>query len=79
MASHFIFPGHTVGQAISMHPLIEKISFTGSGITGRKVLKASAESNLKNVSLELGGKSPTIIFDDADIDQAVKWSANGIL
>lgn len=70
--------GHTVGQAISEHPLIEKVSFTGSGVTGRKVLKASADSNLKNVTLELGGKSPTIVFDDADLDQAVKWSAHGI-
>lgn len=48
-------------------------------MTGRKVLRASADSNLKNVTLELGGKSPTIIFDDADLDQAVKWSAHGIL
>ena len=67
-----------MGDAISRHPLIEKISFTGSTITGRKVLKASAESNLKNVTLELGGKSPTIIFDDADLDQAVKWASHGI-
>jgi len=43
------------------------------------VLKASAESNLKVVTLELGGKSPTIVFDDADIDQALKWAAHGIL
>ena len=46
---------------------------------GRKILKASAESNLKDVTLELGGKSPTIIFDDADMDQAVKWAAQGVL
>ena len=48
-------------------------------MVGRKVLKASAESNLKDVTLELGGKSPTIIFEDADLDQAVKWAARGIL
>ena len=42
-------------------------------------MKAAAASNLKNVTLELGGKSPTIIFDDADIDQAIKWAAHGIL
>lgn len=71
--------GHTVGQAISEHPLIEKVAFTGSTLTGRKILRASAESNLKVVTLELGGKSPTIIFDDADIDQAVKWASHGIL
>jgi len=70
--------GHTVGQAMSDHPLIGKLSFTGSGVTGRKVLKSSADSNLKSVTMELGGKSPTIIFNDADVDQAVKWSAHGI-
>jgi len=59
--------------------LIRKIAFTGSTLTGRKILEASAKSNLKVVSLELGGKSPNIIFDDADIEQAVKWSASGIL
>ena len=75
----FFRAGHTVGQAIGEHPLIEKISFTGSTLTGRKILKASAESNLKDVTLELGGKSPTVIFDDADLDQAIKWASNGIL
>jgi aldehyde dehydrogenase (NAD+) len=77
--SHSKHTGHTVGQAISEHPLIEKVSFTGSGVTGRKIMKASADSNLKDVTLELGGKSPTIVFDDADLDQAVKWSADGML
>ncbi|KAG6863951.1 hypothetical protein C0991_001716 [Blastosporella zonata] len=70
--------GPVVGQAISEHPLIEKVAFTGSTLVGRKVLKASAESNLKVVTLELGGKSPNIIFDDADLDQAVKWASHGI-
>lgn len=68
-----------MGQAISEHPLIEKVAFTGSTLTGRKILRASAETNLKVVTLELGGKSPTIIFDDADIEQVVKWAAHGIL
>ena len=68
-----------MGEAISHHPLIEKVAFTGSTIVGRKILKASSESNLKVVTLELGGKSPTIIFDDADIEQAVKWASHGIL
>jgi aldehyde dehydrogenase (NAD+) len=67
-----------VGEAISHHPLIEKVAFTGSILTGRKILKGSAESNLKVVTLELGGKSPSIIFEDADLDQAVKWAAHGI-
>ncbi|KIM37663.1 hypothetical protein M413DRAFT_76887 [Hebeloma cylindrosporum] len=70
--------GHTVGQAITEHPLIEKVAFTGSTLVGRKVLKASAESNLKVVTLELGGKSPTVIFDDAALDQTVNWAAFGI-
>ncbi|KAK7051661.1 hypothetical protein VNI00_004640 [Paramarasmius palmivorus] len=70
--------GHTVGQALSSHPQIRKIAFTGSTLTGRKILEASAKSNLKVVSLELGGKSPVVVFDDADIEQAVKWTASGI-
>ncbi|KAG6901632.1 hypothetical protein C0995_009800 [Termitomyces sp. Mi166 len=70
--------GPTVGEAISAHPLIEKVAFTGSTLVGRKILKASSESNLKVVTLELGGKSPTIIFDDADLEQAIKWAAHGI-
>ena len=71
--------GPTVGAAIAEHMHIEKVAFTGSTLVGRSVMKAAAASNLKNVTLELGGKSPTIIFDDADIDQAVKWAAHGIL
>ncbi|KXN92883.1 Aldehyde dehydrogenase [Leucoagaricus sp. SymC.cos] len=59
--------GHTVGSALSTHPNIDKITFTGSTLTGRKILKAAAESNLKDVTLELGGKSPTIVFDDVVI------------
>jgi aldehyde dehydrogenase (NAD+) len=70
--------GHTVGQAISEHLLIQKIAFTGSVSVGRKIMAAAAASNLKDVTLELGGKSPNIIFDDADLDQAVKWTAHGI-
>ncbi|KAG6837020.1 hypothetical protein H0H93_016227 [Arthromyces matolae] len=70
--------GPVVGQAISEHPLIDKVAFTGSTLVGRKVLKASSESNLKVVTLELGGKSPSIIFDDADLEQAIKWASQGI-
>ena len=70
--------GNTVGRAISEHPGIEKVAFTGSTVTGRKIMEASARSNLKNITLELGGKSPNIIFNDADIDQAVNWAAHGV-
>ncbi|KAG7441437.1 aldehyde dehydrogenase [Guyanagaster necrorhizus] len=70
--------GNTVGQAISEHPDISKVAFTGSTAVGRKIQEASAKSNLKAVTLELGGKSPCIIFDDADIEQAVKWATLGI-
>ncbi|KAF9261037.1 aldehyde dehydrogenase [Marasmius fiardii PR-910] len=70
--------GHTVGAAISAHPGISKISFTGSTLTGRSILKAAAESNLKSVSLELGGKSPTIVFNDVNLEQAIKWASRGI-
>ncbi|KDR73217.1 hypothetical protein GALMADRAFT_251806 [Galerina marginata CBS 339.88] len=70
--------GPTVGAAISAHPKIEKVAFTGSTLVGRKVMEAAAKSNLKTVTLELGGKSPNIIFDDADLEQAVNWAAHGI-
>lgn len=48
-------------------------------MVGRKIMEAAARTNLKNVTLELGGKSPNIIFEDADIDQAVKFTSHGIL
>ncbi|KDQ51391.1 hypothetical protein JAAARDRAFT_534135 [Jaapia argillacea MUCL 33604] len=70
--------GQTVGQAISEHPHIEKVAFTGSTLVGRKIMEAAAKTNLKNVTLELGGKSPNIIFNDADLDTAVGWSVHGI-
>ena len=63
--------GPTVGQAISEHHGIEKIAFTGLTLAGRKIMEATARSNLINVTLKLGGKSPNIIFNDADLDQAV--------
>lgn len=62
--------GPTAGEALGRHMDVDKISFTGSIRTARALLKASAESNLKRVSLELGGKSPNIIFADADLDAA---------
>eukprot|EP01012_Entosiphon_sulcatum_P056652 TRINITY_DN80350_c0_g1_i1.p1 TRINITY_DN80350_c0_g1~~TRINITY_DN80350_c0_g1_i1.p1 ORF type:complete len:497 (-),score=100.13 TRINITY_DN80350_c0_g1_i1:46-1512(-) len=70
--------GPTAGAALASHPDVAKIAFTGSTGTGRIIAKLAAESNLKKVSLELGGKSPNIIFDDADLTEAVKWAAIGI-
>jgi aldehyde dehydrogenase (NAD+) len=68
-----------VGRALSEHLQIRKIAFTGSTAVGRKILEAAAKTNLKHVSLELGGKSPCIIFDDADIEKAVTGVGTGIL
>lgn len=63
-----VIPGYgpTAGNAISSHPDIRKVAFTGSVPVGRLVMEAAAKSNLKKVSLELGGKSPLVIFDDVD-------------
>ncbi|CAO3593342.1 unnamed protein product [Absidia cylindrospora] len=70
--------GPEAGDALARHLKVGKVAFTGSTLTGRTVMKAAAESNLKKVTLELGGKSPNIIFDDADLDKAVKWAHFGI-
>ncbi|KAL0068540.1 hypothetical protein AAF712_004254 [Marasmius tenuissimus] len=70
--------GTTVGNALAHHPQISRISFTGSTLTGRKIQEASAKSNLKVVTLELGGKSPSVVFDDCDLEQTIKWTARGI-
>ncbi len=69
--------GSKIGAAIVEHPDIAKISFTGSNPVGSGIAKAGAK-NVKNVTLELGGKSPIIVFDDADIDKAVEWVMFGI-
>nr|CAD70189.1 aldehyde dehydrogenase [Bixa orellana] len=66
--------GPTAGAAVSSHMDVDSVSFTGSQEVGRAIMRAAAQSNLKNVSLELGGKSPVIIFDDADVDMAVSLS-----
>lgn len=58
--------GPTAGKAIVMHPKIDKVAFTGSTEVGRLVMAGAAESNLKRITLELGGKSPLIVFADAD-------------
>ncbi len=74
-----IVPGYgpTAGAALAAHPGVDKIAFTGSTEVGKLVLRA-AEGNLKKVTLELGGKAPNIIFDDADIPGAVKGAAEAI-
>lgn len=69
--------GDTAGRALVAHPGVDKISFTGSTAVGKEIVRTSAET-LKKVSLELGGKSPNIIFADANIDAAVKGAFNGI-
>ncbi|KAL0485801.1 retinal dehydrogenase [Acrasis kona] len=71
--------GPTTGQALSVHPRIRKIAFTGSVKIGREILRASADSNLKQVQLELGGKSPIVIFPDVDIKEAASIAGNACL
>jgi betaine-aldehyde dehydrogenase len=62
--------GREVGSWITEHPRIEKVSFTGGTDTGKKVMASASSSSLKEVTMELGGKSPLIVFDDADLDRA---------
>ncbi|HEY3939821.1 MAG TPA: aldehyde dehydrogenase family protein [Bryobacteraceae bacterium] len=71
-----ILPGYgpTAGGAIARHMDIDKVAFTGSTEVGHLVMKAAAETNLKRVTLELGGKSPNIVFADADMNEAVEGS-----
>jgi len=70
-------PGPTVGHALASSPLVDKIAFTGGTATGRKIMEA-ATGNLKKITLELGGKSPNIIFADADFDVALEFAMFGI-
>jgi len=70
--------GPTAGAAIAKHMDIDKLAFTGSTKVGRLVMKMAAESNLKKVSLELGGKAPNIVFADSDLDAAVTGAITGI-
>lgn len=69
--------GPTAGQALVDHRGVDKISFTGSTAVGKQIVR-SASDNLKRVTLELGGKSPLIVFDDADLDRAIPSAANAI-
>ena len=72
--------GSVVEATIAEHPDIDKVAFTGSLTVGKKITKVAARTNFKKVTLELGGKSPNIIFDDvADLDQAVEWAIIGLL
>src|SRR5439155_1077600 len=64
--------GPTAGAALSGHMDVDKVAFTGEYTTGQLIMEAAAKSNLKRVSLELGGKSPNVVFADADLDAAVE-------
>ena len=70
--------GETTGAALTAHPDVDKISFTGSTEVGRLIV-AAAVGNLKRLTLELGGKSPLIMFDDADLDKAIMGAGMGLL
>lgn len=63
--------GRDAGAALVQHPLVDKIAFTGSTSTGKAIMKMAADT-MKNITLETGGKSPLIVFPDADLDQAAK-------
>jgi len=69
--------GATAGAAITAHPDVEKVAFTGSTDVGKEIMRNSAD-NLKKVTLELGGKSPVLIYEDADLDMAIMMAAMGI-
>src|SRR6185503_10940539 len=70
-------PGASVGQMLVEHPGIDKIAFTGDTSTGREIMRRSADT-VKKLTLELGGKSPNIVFPDADLDAAVRGATTGI-
>jgi phenylacetaldehyde dehydrogenase len=69
--------GETAGAALAAHPDVDKVAFTGSTEVGKLIVQAAA-GNLKKVSLELGGKSPNVVFDDVDVDSAVAGAASAI-
>lgn len=70
--------GAETGSALVQHPLVDKVAFTGSTATARSIM-AQAAKTLKNITLETGGKSPLLVFADADLEQAVKWAHAGIM
>ena len=69
--------GETVGAELARNPLVDKIAFTGGTVTGKKIMKSAADT-LKNISLELGGKSPNIVFEDTDFETAVDYALYAI-
>lgn len=70
--------GREAGQALAAHPDVDKIAFTGSTLVGKEIMK-SASCNLKKITLETGGKSPLLVFKDADVDQAARWACAGAM
>ena len=70
--------GRSIGQALTEHPDVDMLSFTGSTAVGRSVVHAAADSNFKKLGLELGGKNPIIVFSDADLEDAADGAAFGI-
>jgi acyl-CoA reductase-like NAD-dependent aldehyde dehydrogenase len=70
--------GRTIGQALTEHPDVDMLSFTGSTSVGRSVVHAAADSNFKKLGLELGGKNPIIVFADADLEDAADGAAFGV-
>lgn len=70
--------GREAGAAIAQHTDIDKVAFTGSTATGKEIMKM-ASATMKNITLETGGKSPLLVFEDANLDQAVKWAHIGIM
>ncbi|TIC89788.1 Aldehyde dehydrogenase [Colletotrichum higginsianum] len=70
--------GRETGNALVSHTDVDKVAFTGSTATGRQIMK-TASVNIKNITLETGGKSPLLVFKDADLDQAAKWGHVGIM
>jgi aldehyde dehydrogenase (NAD+) len=69
--------GPETGKALVQHPQVDKVAFTGSTMVGKEIMRSAADT-LKRVTLELGGKSPNIVFADSDLDNAVKGAINGI-
>lgn len=70
--------GKVAGAALAQHTNVDKIAFTGSTATGKQIMQY-ASGNMKNITLETGGKSPLLVFDDAELDQAVKWAHGGAM
>merc|ERR1719277_1412576 len=70
--------GAEAGEPLALHPDVDKIAFTGSSAVGHRIVELSAKSNLKKVTLELGGKSPLIVLPDADMKQAISVAHIGL-